>query len=128
MRLARGLAAALVVASTLPMVGCPYAGLVIVATTIEQSMDLQPQVPALVLDIDPQFQIRVRVDRVVRGESPVAPGSELALLIHSPARTYMGQDPRGKTYTYRFHVTRDKEGKPEYELLWATLVRPVLNR
>lgn len=70
MRLAGGLAAALLLASTLPALGCPlFVDLEIVATTVEQSMDLQPDVPAIVLDIDPQFQVRVRVDCMVRGES-----------------------------------------------------------
>ena len=103
---------------------CPRAAtereLEIVATTLEQSMDLGAEVPALVLAVDPQFRMRVRVDEVVSGDSPVEAGRELALLIHSPTLTYGGEDQVGKTYAYRIRVTSEGDGRPTYRLLSAT--------
>ncbi len=90
-----------------------------VATTLEQATDEAAEGPALVLDVDPHFRMRVRVDEVVSGDSPVEAGRELALLIHSPTLTYGGQDPTGKTYAYRMRVTTEGDGRSTYRLLSA---------
>ena len=91
----------------------------IVATTLEQSTQLSADVPVLGLHFDPQFLMRVHVERVVGGDAPVAAGGELALLIHSPTQTYGGQDPTGKTYAYRIRVTTEGDGRSTYRLLSA---------
>lgn len=88
----------------------------IVATTFNPTGGFPEGVPVHSVTYDANIRILIRVEEVLRGDSPFEPGQEVGLLVHSPVLMFGGYDFDGKSFVYTFAVLEHQDGSTSYVL------------
>lgn len=88
-------------------VGAPVAAVGPIEVAVEAVVERggADGLPALVVDVDPRFVVRLRIVAVQPATAWLTPGA-YGLAIHSPTRTFMGKaPPPGSRLTLRLTIT-----------------------
>jgi hypothetical protein len=78
----------------------------LLGTVDMQDADLPKDVPLVPVTFDARFVIRVRIDKVLVGESPWKEGATVAFLIHSPSRMFGRHNVKGEQFRFTFAVEK----------------------
>ena len=75
----------------------------VIVGAVTMTRDLLPHAAQTIpITFDARFGIRVRIERVVSGDSPWKAGSEHMFLIHSPVRMFGRYDLKDEKYRFTF--------------------------
>jgi len=75
----------------------------VIVGAVTMSKDLvRGDVQMIPITLDARFGIRVRIERIVSGDSPWKLGSEQVFVIHSPVRMFGNYDLKGEKYRFTF--------------------------
>jgi hypothetical protein len=78
----------------------------LLGTVDMQNADLPKDVPLVPVTFDARFVIRVRIDKVLVGESPWKEGATVAFLIHSRSRMFGRHNVKGEQFRFTFEVQK----------------------
>lgn len=71
------------------------------------NVEPDPKLPRIPITFDPHFEILVKVEKVLSGNSPWAAGASVVFIIHSPGRTFQTHEMSGQKFLFTFSTEVD---------------------